>query len=55
MEEMIERRCRDFPGSLMVKTSPFNAGGASSIPGWGARAASRLCLAPMPQDQKTKT
>ena len=26
----------DFPGGPVVKTSPFNAGGADSIPGWGA-------------------
>ena len=28
---------RDFPGSPVVKTSPSNAGGAGSIPGWGAK------------------
>ena len=55
MEKMIERRCKDFPGSPMVKTSFFNEGGARSILGWGARAASRPCLAPMPQGQKTET
>ena len=27
---------RDFPVSSVVKTLPFNAGGESSIPGWGA-------------------
>ena len=27
---------RDFPGGSVVKTSPFNAGGADSIPGRGA-------------------
>ena len=27
---------RDFPGGPVVKTSPFNARGAGSIPGWGA-------------------
>ena len=28
---------RDFPGGPVVKTSPSNAGGVGSIPGWGAR------------------
>ena len=28
---------RDFPGSLVVKTSPSNAGGVGSIPGRGAK------------------
>ena len=28
---------RDFPGGPVVKTSPSNAGGASLIPGWGAK------------------
>ena len=28
---------RDLPGSPVVETSPSNAGGASSIPGWGAK------------------
>ena len=32
-----EGRCRDFPGGLAVKTSPSNAGGVGSIPGWGAK------------------
>ena len=27
----------DFPGSPVVKTSPSNAGGEGSIPGWGAK------------------
>ena len=27
----------DFPGSPVVRTSPSNAGGVSSIPGWGAK------------------
>ena len=28
----------DFPGGLVVKNPPFNnAGGASSIPGWGTK------------------
>lgn len=25
----------DFPGSLVVQTSPFNAEGVDLIPGWG--------------------
>ena len=28
---------RDFPGGAVVGTSPSNAGGAGSIPGWGAK------------------
>ena len=28
---------RDFPGGLVVKNLPSNAGDAGSIPGWGAR------------------
>ena len=27
----------DFPGGPVVKTSPSNAEGAGSIPGWGAK------------------
>ena len=27
----------DFPGSPVVKTLPFNAGGVGSIPGQGAK------------------
>ena len=27
----------DFPGGPVVKTSPSNAGGAGSVPGWGAK------------------
>ena len=27
----------DFPGNPVVKTSPSNAGGAGSIPGWGTK------------------
>ena len=27
----------DFPGGPVVKTSPSNVGGASLIPGWGAK------------------
>ena len=29
--------CQDFPGGLVVKTLPSNAGGAGSIPGQGAK------------------
>ena len=28
---------RDFPGGPVVQTLPSNAGGAGSIPGWGAK------------------
>ena len=28
---------RDFPGGPVVKTLLSNAGGAGSIPGWGAK------------------
>ena len=28
---------RNFSGGPVVKTSPSNAGGAGSIPGWGAK------------------
>ena len=27
----------DFPGDLMSKTLPYNAGGTGSIPGWGIK------------------
>ena len=30
-----EKRCRDFPGGPVVKTSPSNTGGAGLIAGWG--------------------
>ena len=30
---------RDFPGSLVVKTSPSSAGDRGLIPGWGAKIA----------------
>ena len=36
---------RDFPPGPVVKTSPSNAGGVGSIPGWGAKI-------PMPQGKK---
>ena len=28
---------RDFPGGIVVKTLPPNAGGTGSIPGWGTK------------------
>ena len=31
------KKVRDFPGGPVVKTSPSNAGGTGSIPGWGAK------------------
>ena len=41
---------RDFPGSPVVKTSPSNAGGAGSIPGWGAK----ISHASRPKDKTIK-
>ena len=35
--ELFKTQVRDFPGSLVVKTSPSNAGGASLIPGQGTK------------------
>ena len=40
----------DFPGSPVVKTSPFNAGGAGSIPGRGAK----IPRASRPENQNIK-
>ena len=48
---------RDFPGGLVVKNLPCNAGDASSIPGWGKKSPffsekPSLCIAatkPVPQ------
>ena len=34
---LAENKVRDFPGGPVVKTSAFNAGGAGSIPGRGAK------------------
>ena len=34
---MSKQELGDFPGSPVVKTSPSSAGGAGSIPGWGAK------------------
>ena len=33
--ENLKSRDGDFPGSLVVQTSPFNAEGVDLIPGWG--------------------
>ena len=33
---MIQNIFKDFPGRLVVKTLPSNAGDMDSIPGWGA-------------------
>ena len=41
----------DFPGSPVVKTSPSNAGGAGSIPGWGAKIP---CLVANSQNRSNK-
>ena len=41
---------QDFPGSPVVKTLPSNAGGAGSIPGWGAN----IPHASPPKKNKTK-
>ena len=36
----------DFPGSPVVETLPSNAGGASLIPGWGAKGLLRINFIP---------
>ena len=41
---------RDFPNGPVVKTSPSNAGGAGSIPGWGAE----IAHASWPKNQSIK-
>ena len=41
-------RFRDFPGGPVVETSPSNAGGVGSIPGWGAK----IPHASWPKNQK---
>ena len=41
---------RDFPSSPVVKTSPYNAGGAGLIPGRGAM----ILHASWPKNQNTK-
>ena len=42
--------CRDFPGSLVVKTLPFNAGGKGLILGQGAK----IPHASRPENQNIK-
>ena len=42
----------DFPGGPVVKTSPSKAGGAGSIPGWGAM--TPTCLLAKKPKQKTE-
>ena len=51
MKFLKEDYLRDCPGSPVVKTSPFNAGGAGSIPGWEAK----ISHAFTPQNPKHKT
>ena len=41
---------RDFPSGPVVKTSPSNAGGVGSIPGWGAK----IPHTPGPKNQNIK-
>ena len=41
---------RAFPGSPAVRTLPSNAGGAGSIPGWGAK----IPHASQPKNQNIK-
>ena len=43
---MIQNTFKDFPGRLVVKILPSNAGDMDSIPAWGAN---------MSHGQKTKT
>ena len=46
----LEEEERDFPGGPVVKTSPSNAGGASLIPGQGAK----IPYASRPKNQNIK-
>ena len=46
----IKKRAGDFPGGPVDKTSPSNAGGAGSIPGWGAK----ITRASWPKNQNIK-
>ena len=46
----LKKKCRDFPGSPMVKTLPSNAGGVGLIPGWGAK----IPQASLPRKQNIK-
>ena len=41
----------DFPGGPVVETSPSNAGGVGSIPGWGTK----IPHASRPKKPKHKT
>ena len=41
---------RVFPGSLVVKTSPSNAGNAGSVPAWGTKISHAL----WPKNQSIK-
>ena len=41
----------DFPGAPVVKTPPFNAENAGSIPGWGTK----IPHASQPEKTKQKT
>ena len=50
LKESTKKLLRDFPGGPVVKTSPSNAGGVGSIPGWGARVPHAL----QPKDQNIK-
>ena len=47
---MLKRTIQAFPGGPVVKTSPSNAGGLGSIPGWGLR----IPHASWPKNQNTK-
>ena len=48
---LLKRIIQDFPGGPAVKTSPSNAGGVGSIPGWGAN----IPHASQPKKPKHKT
>ena len=50
MQYFLKVKIRDFPGGPVVKTSPSNAGGAGSIPGWGAK----IPHASQPEKQNVK-
>ena len=49
--QVILKIFRDFSGGPVVKTSPSNAVGAGSIPGWGAK----IPHASGPKNQNIKT
>ena len=46
-----KKKSQDFPGGPVVKTSPFNAGGAGLIPSQGAKISHAL----QPKNPKHKT